>query len=94
MSRKTIVTCDLCNKDIISDSQTWDLLLYAECGHKPGSSSGGYDTPRLRLEICRPCLDRLGIIVTYGEERKILQPTPTIEDIIREIVANAVEELR
>lgn len=94
MSRKTIVTCDLCKHDIVADSQTWDVLLYAECGHQPVSPSGRYDTPKLRLEICRSCLDRIGLTVTYNPAKERNQSTPSIEDMIREIVANAVEDLK
>lgn len=89
--RETIVTCDLCKGTINNDAQTWNVCIYARCGYKPHVSSV-YESPELALEICRPCLDRLGIQVGYRKPEDIVQPIPTIEDVIRELVLNVVSE--
>jgi len=93
MSRETIVTCDLCKAIIKDDEQHWNVLLYATASYQPHPENSPH-TPWLRLEICRPCLDRLGIAVRNKKPEELHAPVPTIEDMIRELVANAVEELK
>lgn len=88
--RKTIVTCDLCKQEIGGGNQTWNVLLYAECGRKPKPDFS--DSPKLSLEICRPCLDKLGITVNYKLQEELREAAPTIEDMIRTIVAEAISE--
>jgi len=96
MSRETIVTCDLCGQTIaIAAEQTWNVLVYATegSGRKPNPNDH-WDSPMVSVEICRPCLDRLGILVRHKKPDELKAPVPTIEDMIREIVVHSVEETR
>ena len=92
MSHETIITCDLCKQKIIEDNQIWNMGVYATCGHVPSPCE--YDSLWLRLEICQPCFDRLGIAVRHKKPEELPSSLPTIENMIREIVLNAVEELK
>ena len=92
MSHETIITCDLCKQRIIEENQTWNVEVYATCGHVP--SPYEYDSSWLRLEICRLCFDRLGIAVRHKKPEELPASLPTIEDMIREIALNAVGELK
>ena len=73
--------CDKCGNEETTGDQFWKVGVAA---HPHNSSFSTFLAGRT-MHVCRPCLESLGIHVTAKP--------PTLEDMIREIVANAVSDL-
>ena len=92
MSSKTIFTCDRCKAEFITKGerpgQFWHVAVLA--------NTYGYTDPSKEvrsLEVCRPCLESMGIHVTPNPKPDEPQPVPpTIEELIREIVSRCTEQ--
>jgi hypothetical protein len=84
--RITTVTCDRCKRELsadeIEDGQPW--------GVEVRFSNRG--TVHLKAEWCRSCMVEMGMLNGRYEETKqpIVDPPPTIEDFIREIVREEI----
>jgi hypothetical protein len=82
----TIVTCDKCKQEIHKGNQIWNVKVLYSCGAI---------SLQLSTDIrhwCRTCLEETGIVPIFTTGKKIDPPKMTIEDMIREIVAEAKEE--
>ena len=86
MAIQVIYKCDKCRKDQASAEQFWSLEVYG--------SEGLNHTPRpvtTPFQVCRPCLESLGIYVKKPVDAEKAAAFPTIDELIREIVSNEVQ---
>ena len=82
--RVTTVTCDRCKKEITDLNQIWPISVRI---------NNGISTLKDQ-EWCRHCVLEMSLIKPYTpEDTKIIpiEPKPTIEDIIREIIREEIE---
>ena len=81
--------CEKCGHVQSTPEQFWELLVHVE--HYPnGDRVNKWQTPKFKMQVCRPCLESFGINV----QKKAEGPTPvypTIEDLITEIVQSVLE---
>ena len=88
MSSRTLVQCDRCGIEGSSkEIALFDVLL--------GTKRNGFDYadnnviplhPEWKKEWCEKCMDEFGLLKHSIEEPKKEIPTPSLEDMIREIV--------
>ncbi len=76
-----IYKCDKCGVNQDNADQFWTVGVTAMCY--------GYDASSFlrdkSLQVCRPCLELLGIHVMEKEGETLPTP-PTVEELIREII--------
>ncbi len=88
--KKTILTCDRCKKEV-------EKLIEVGAGQRFYSSSisglaGGWKVYQLQVEWCIDCCVEMHICQPTKESTsKPVGPPPTIEDMIREIVREEME---
>lgn len=81
-------TCDKCKEQIGKREEMWT----AYCGAAPHNGTIQrevlYIPVERKIEVCRPCLDGMGL---SPEKRKYTAPAnpPTLEDLITEIASEA-----
>tara|TARA_R110000822_G_scaffold70758_2_gene170934 strand:- start:810 stop:1106 length:297 start_codon:yes stop_codon:yes gene_type:complete len=96
---KTLYECDMCGKvqEALGpckvqevSTQFWDVGVTA----KANSSLSNYATfVTPPLQVCRSCLEDMGIHVKESNPKKPLPLTPTtLEDLIVEIVKKTIKE--
>jgi len=91
--RKTILTCDRCKKEVESLLGVGAGLRSYRYGSHGGVSTWEI-TGQLQQEWCHPCCEEVGFITnSYGkkEEKKEEAQSPTMEDLIREMVRSEIE---
>ena len=79
---QTIYKCDKCGHEQHTPEQFWTVGVTADCW-----GMGSKFVPDKSLQVCRPCLEHLGI---YPRQKTIESPTyapPSLEELIREILA-------
>jgi hypothetical protein len=85
---KTLYECDMCGKVQEVSTQFWDVGVTAKANsslinHAP------FVTPP--LQVCRSCLEDMGIYVKESNPKKPDPLTPaTLEDLIIEIVRKTI----
>ena len=91
MSIKTLYVCEKCKKESedMKEFGYVSLSVYGWNDYYPKSFS---DTAYGKTEHwCIPCLNSVGVFLTY-EERKKQESVPTLEDMIREIVREEIPQ--
>lgn len=91
---KTTYTCDRCKKDQPERKDVYEIKLTAEGG------SYAYSTGRFNsiaafqsgAHWCRACLIETGFFTWTTAEAKPPETPPTLEEMIRQIIATAIEE--
>lgn len=86
MSIRTIYKCDRCAGEQDTPAQFWTVGVFANCQ----SNSRDFVSSEHKMHVCRPCLESLGIYVRK-QDMPTGVPPPTLEDLIREIVATEFE---
>lgn len=86
MTVETIYTCDKCAKSQLTPKQFWTL----EIGKNPHDTYQQYATPVMSMQVCRSCLEALGIYANPNPPPGT-QPVLAIEDLIREIIERATQ---
>ena len=85
--RITILTCDRCKKEA-------ENLIEVGAGERHHQYSygrpGGYDFYQLFAEWCLNCCIEMGIAKPTKDSPKPIEPQPTLEDFIREIIREEV----
>ncbi len=87
---KTVTyTCDRCKKDInYPDDQVWNVAVIYDCEPREPCVFSGEP----KAQWCRRCIEECRLVPAPPVPVPPLPPPPTIEDLIREIVGQAVEE--
>jgi len=98
MSQVTTYKCDKCKEESINSE---DLKLttigvgvkstaYGSSYHEKAFSL--YDPLRREMEVCDSCLEKLGFVhKKVNEYKEMEQPYPTLEDMIREIIREEIQ---
>jgi hypothetical protein len=94
MSITTIYKCDKCGKEQDTNQQFWTVGVSASCSPNPppSTSSPRYFVENMSMQVCRLCLEKFGIYAKKVEEPEQQPRTPTLEELIIEIVINAMQE--
>ena len=82
----TIYKCDKCGNEQTTKEQFWTVGVIATTSH---SSSGAL--PIKSIHVCRPCLESFGIYVQKKKDELLPKP-PTVEELIREIIARCSDK--
>ena len=87
----TTYTCDKCGHHQTTNDQMWGIAVVMEHGI-PVPNYGPRLTPRHNGLWCRKCIESIGLLCAKPDpDDKTAKPPPTLEDMIREIVANEVQ---
>ena len=87
MSVRTIYTCEKCGAEQAKPDQFWVVGIQAHCiNDRP------YGQVK-QMQVCRLCLEAFGIYDNRPAEVQAVNPPPTLEDLIIEIVRNQVSEM-
>ena len=78
---ETKYICDRCKAEQPTAEQFWKVGIQV---HTINSQPRPYDTGPT-AQWCRECVEDMGILPTF-KEGKVVDPKPTLEDMIREIV--------
>ena len=103
MTTKTVRTCDKCNAVVPADESLYTLAIVAKINaviNTPFNLHFSVRAAATRENIfgqnyfkdyCSSCLDKFGLLLKLGEETKE-EPKVTFEDLLQEIVDNAVTD--
>ena len=82
----TTYTCDRCGHSQPTDDQMWTVIVGINSGHYASQM------PYKKREAlwCRTCVEKLHLMPPHVLKPADLPPPPTLEDMIREIVADEV----
>ena len=80
----TIYKCDKCGNEQNDTEQFWTVGITAEVM---------YVSSRVvkSIHVCRPCLESFGIYVSPKKDEPLPAP-PTVEELIREIIARCSDD--
>ncbi len=87
---KTTWTCDKCGAVYESATNMWEIgVSLKRCR---GDGIGQYQQPRIGpvAEWCRVCVVKAGLVTPAPAPKVAVEPT-TLEDLVREIVAEEME---
>jgi len=91
MSKKTIYTCDRCGADQETRNQFWALRVQVKHFDNPLDWDPAYS----EMEVCRSCLEHLGIHPSPATKASPDYNPPSTEELIREILSRVgVQGLR
>lgn len=86
MAITTIYKCDRCNSEQSSNTQLWQLnVAYRHLG------TGYSENKTTGIQVCRKCLESLGINASKAVRESPEYNPPTIEDLIAEIVQRELD---
>lgn len=92
MSIQTIYKCDKCGAEQSTSNQFWTVGVVAKHGHDQFEFYENF-TDGKAMQVCRKCLESLGIHVSIKE--KVVENTPvTIESLIRELICETTNSSR
>lgn len=94
--KREISVCDKCGKEEElknrSESTFWNITLSANKEYYPSPYSVEYHVSgKNTLNVCEDCLKELGFKVEKKVKENPEYKAPTLEDVIREIVRNEIE---
>ena len=89
MSVKTIYQCDKCGGEQFSEDQFWTVGVWAICSPVRVNPHYSEYVQNKKIQVCRPCLESLGIHLTVKDGGDSAPPAPTVEELIREIIERA-----
>lgn len=97
MSVRTIYTCERCKKDQDTESDFYTVGILVQSGSEDFTNMG-YGNKRCvdsgkQMQVCRTCLEAMGISPWQPEQKPQDTPPPSLEDLIREIVAATVTDM-
>jgi len=89
--RKTILTCDRCKKEVDKLSEVGAGIRSHQYSSY-GITGDAYVVHQLGAEWCLDCCIEMGIAKPCKESSaQPIQPSPTLEDMIREIIREELE---
>ena len=84
----TIYKCDKCGNEQNDNDQFWTVGITARTKWHQSM-----DDIVKSIQVCRPCLESLGIYVTQTKKKdEPLPAPPTIEELIREIIERCSDD--
>ena len=89
MAKNVSYTCDRCNHTQDTEEQMWETgVLLRHTGSRQHYSINF--TPQFEQLWCRKCVESIGLLAPPKSERKEPIPSPTLEDMIRDIVSEEI----
>lgn len=85
MAIKTIYICEKCGHEQLSSDQFWTVGVQAY--HHNYSVGPREFVEGKKIQLCRPCLESFGIYVQQRKDPEVQPVTPTLEELIAEIIA-------
>lgn len=82
---RTIYKCDKCGKEQDTAEQFWTVGIFARAKDRYPARSSLDESADRSLEVCRPCLESLGVHVQKVNPPAVQPPVASLEDRIREI---------
>lgn len=89
MAIKHIFKCDKCGAEQSTPEQFWTIGVFATL-HSQGIRNPSETVKDKAIQVCRNCLEAFGIH-RQASNPAALTPMPTIEDLVRQIIALAQE---
>ena len=80
---KTTYICDKCGGEQESREQFWSIGVWAS---HTGGYSEGVQEHKKSIQVCRPCLESLGVHVLAETKKKPEYVERSTEDILRELI--------
>ncbi len=93
MSTITVLTCDRCGANVPQngDHQFWEVGVITACRPQIAAHKAMYQVDKKhKMEVCRPCIEDMGLVPSRREDKTSIPTPPTLEELIREIVAEEV----
>jgi hypothetical protein len=93
MGIKNISICDRCSKEQESSEQMWWVGTHIS-SYSYGSKGNEYALPLDKQLWCRSCAINTGFMVRTKPENGAVTPTPepTLEDKLRQVIGQIVQE--
>ena len=87
----TTYKCDRCGHEQTKDTQMWNVWIgYACLPYSRGYGQNG--TAAKEALWCRPCMKKMAVLGAFvGDPIAPIQPPPTLEETIREIIRDEIE---
>ena len=86
----TTYTCDKCSHSQETYEQMWDIGIMVNHRANP-TSYGRFNATAKQALWCRKCIIELGLLPAKKGDEPTPEPTPTFEDMIREIIQEEIE---
>lgn len=86
----TTYTCDKCGHEQKEPKQMWAVGIVAR-EQRDKTYTKYQDSPKEKVLWCRSCLVKLGILPSAVNDPPAPTPVPTLEDMILEIVQEAID---
>ena len=89
MSVKTTYTCDRCGHSQETNEQLWTLTASLN------SFLLTYSTTKKSALWCRNCVEQFGLLpIIEKEKNKVIEPGPTLEDLLRAIIRSEIKDAK
>jgi hypothetical protein len=94
--KKEIYTCDRCKKDVEKSDLSYCAVgvvspSYGSCGQQAYNFLN--DQLYRKKDLCRTCLDELGIVLPEKEKKKPEpEKYPTLDELIREMIREEIQQ--
>lgn len=85
MAIKYLRTCDKCSSVVDDKDQLWAIKILPVCYSGIQAPDMLFNSPTMKLDVCRPCLEGFGINVTTKPNVPV-KPHPTIVEAIQEMI--------
>ncbi len=82
---KTVITCDICGKEISPEPVTFDIGV---AGLRMKSRFGNYSQKKISENICKECLKEKGFIIDAKDQEEMEKNTETLEDKLLDILTD------
>lgn len=93
MTITTNYKCDKCGAIQDTPVQFWEVGVYARVVNTTFTANLGTKvSSKFEMQVCRQCLEMFGIHPTKQTEQMDNYNPPTLEDLITEIVHNAMSD--
>lgn len=86
---KTTYICDKCKNEQDTHSQFWTLGIWARHDGEKYESNSDMQRASINgrsIQVCRPCLESLGVHVQAETKKQPAYVERTTEDILRELI--------
>lgn len=85
----TTYTCDKCGREQTESKQMWEIGISAR--ESTIKFNKWVATPKESVLWCRSCVVKLGLLPSAENDPPKPVPTPTFEDMLREIIREEME---
>lgn len=91
MSVETVYTCDRCKKRVNEPRDFYTIGLYWDSYIQHYRFNTTNHVSKMQ-HWCRDCIELFGLTRSIPQRVAPIQPQPTLEDFIKELINNAIED--